>query len=79
MAAAVAFAVFAGSYQLASTSTPARFTRDPENRLHWRHAPRRLSTEEIRDELARPANGRTAAWLALTQALFACAEFRYVR
>jgi hypothetical protein len=37
------------------------------------------SSLAIRDELTRPADGRTAAWLAFTQALFASAEFRYVR
>jgi hypothetical protein len=43
--------VLTRAYQLASTSTPAHFTRDPENRLQWRHAPRRLTAEEIRDSI----------------------------
>jgi hypothetical protein len=37
------------------------------------------SSLAIRDELALPADPRIAAWLAFTQALFASAEFRYVR
>jgi mono/diheme cytochrome c family protein len=43
--------VLTRAYQLASTSTPAHFTSDPENRLQWRHAPRRLTAEEIRDSI----------------------------
>jgi hypothetical protein len=43
--------VLTRAYQLASTSTPAHFARDPENRWQWRHAPRRLTAEEIRDSI----------------------------
>jgi Protein of unknown function (DUF1553)/Protein of unknown function (DUF1549)/Planctomycete cytochrome C len=43
--------VLTRAYQLGSASTPAHFHRDPENRLQWRHAPRRLTAEEIRDSI----------------------------
>lgn len=41
--------VLTRAYQLGSESTPEHLTADPENRLVWRHSPRRLSAEEIRD------------------------------
>jgi len=45
--------VLTHSYQLASSIPNAEFripnSEDPANRLVWRHTPRRLSTEEIRD------------------------------
>ncbi|WP_165218915.1 PSD1 and planctomycete cytochrome C domain-containing protein [Aquisphaera insulae] len=37
------------AYQLDSSATPDRLAADPSNRLVWRHAPRRLDAEEIRD------------------------------
>ena len=55
--------VLSRAYQLSAASTPAHLTADPANRYVWRHAPRRLEAEEIRDatlaaagslELARP-------------------------
>jgi len=41
--------VLTRAYQLGSESTDAHRTADPANRLVWRHSPRRLSAEEIRD------------------------------
>ena len=41
--------VLTRAYQLSSESTPAHRAADPANRLVWRHAPRRLSAEEMRD------------------------------
>ena len=41
--------VLSHSYRLSADSVPANFAVDPENRLVWRHAPRRLDAEEIRD------------------------------
>ena len=41
--------VLTRAYQLGSETTPEHLTADPENRLVWRHSPRRLSAEEIRD------------------------------
>ncbi|QJW98941.1 PSD1 and planctomycete cytochrome C domain-containing protein [Frigoriglobus tundricola] len=41
--------VLTRAYQLGSESTEAHRTADPANRLVWRHSPRRLSAEEIRD------------------------------
>ncbi len=35
--------------------------------------------EPVADEVVRPKDGRSAAWLALAQALYGSAEFRYVR
>lgn len=37
------------TYQLGSTATAEHLNRDPANRLLWRHAPRRLTGEELRD------------------------------
>ena len=39
------------AYQLASTYQAADFTADPDNKWLWRHSPRRLEAEEIRDAL----------------------------
>ncbi|MCI0455627.1 MAG: PSD1 and planctomycete cytochrome C domain-containing protein [Gemmataceae bacterium] len=39
------------AYQLSAESTPAHFAADPANRLVWRHAPRRLAAEEVRDAM----------------------------
>jgi cytochrome c553 len=41
--------VLSRAYQLSAESTPAHLAADPGNRLVWRHAPRRLSAEEVRD------------------------------
>ena len=39
------------SYQLAADATPENLAADPENRRVWRHSPRRLDAEEIRDTM----------------------------
>lgn len=39
------------AYQLSSAATDEQLAREPENRLQWRHSPRRLTAEEIRDSL----------------------------
>jgi len=41
--------VLTRTYQLSAASTEANRAVDPGNRLLWRHAPRRLSAEEVRD------------------------------
>ncbi len=41
--------VLSRTYRLSSVATPEHLKKDPQNRLLWRHAPRRLSAEEIRD------------------------------
>ena len=41
--------VLSRTYQLGAEGTPAHLAVDPANRLAWRHAPRRLEAEEIRD------------------------------
>ncbi|MBI1914771.1 MAG: PSD1 domain-containing protein [Planctomycetes bacterium] len=41
--------VLSRAYQLGSDVPEANTKRDPANRLVWRHSPRRLSAEEIRD------------------------------
>jgi hypothetical protein len=41
--------VLTRAYQLSADSTDAHRTADPANRLLWRHTPRRLSAEEMRD------------------------------
>ena len=43
--------VLTRAYQLGSSSTPAHLAVDPSNQLVWRHAPRRLEAEEIRDAM----------------------------
>ncbi len=43
--------VLSRSYRLASTKVPANVEVDPANRLVWRHAPRRLDAEEVRDSI----------------------------
>lgn len=39
------------TYGLASSATEAHLALDPSNQLHWRHSPRRLSAEELRDSI----------------------------
>jgi hypothetical protein len=39
------------AYQLSSQASPAHLLADPECRLAWRHRPRRLDAEEIRDAM----------------------------
>ncbi|MDP1797593.1 MAG: PSD1 and planctomycete cytochrome C domain-containing protein, partial [Planctomycetaceae bacterium] len=41
--------VLSHAYQLSATTTPTHLETDPSNRLVWRHSPRRLHAEEIRD------------------------------
>jgi hypothetical protein len=41
--------VLSRAYQLSSDAPAANRAADPGNRLVWRHAPRRLSAEEVRD------------------------------
>ena len=43
--------VLTRAYQLGSSATPEHLTTDPSNRLVWRHAPRRLDAEEVRDAM----------------------------
>jgi hypothetical protein len=43
--------VLSRSYRLGSGATPAHLAADPSNSLVWRHAPRRLDAEEIRDAM----------------------------
>jgi cytochrome c553 len=41
--------VLTRAYQMSSSTSPTNLAADPENRLVWRHSPRRLDAEEIRD------------------------------
>lgn len=43
--------VLTRTYQLSSASSPEAVAVDPANKLLWRHAPRRLTAEEIRDSI----------------------------
>ncbi|MCI0358532.1 MAG: PSD1 and planctomycete cytochrome C domain-containing protein, partial [Planctomycetaceae bacterium] len=43
--------VLSRAYQLSSEATDAQLAVDPANRLVWRHSPRRLEAEEIRDAM----------------------------
>jgi len=39
------------AYQLGTDAPPANHEADPDNRLVWRHSPRRLTAEEMRDAM----------------------------
>lgn len=41
--------VLTRAYQLSATATEEHLRKDPANRLVWRHSPRRLTSEELRD------------------------------
>lgn len=43
--------VLTRTYQLSSEATPENLRIDPANRLVWRHPPRRLDAEELRDTM----------------------------
>ncbi|MBI5761005.1 MAG: DUF1553 domain-containing protein [Planctomycetales bacterium] len=43
--------MLSGTYQMSSTWNEAAAQADPENRLHWHHARRRLEIESLRDSL----------------------------
>jgi mono/diheme cytochrome c family protein len=43
--------VLTRAYQLSSVATDKHLALDPANKLIWRHTPRRLSAEEIRDAI----------------------------
>jgi hypothetical protein len=43
--------VLSRTYQLGSEATEAQRAVDPANRLVWRHSPRRLEAEEVRDAI----------------------------
>jgi len=43
--------VLSRAYRLSAESTPAHVAADPGNHLVWRHSPRRLESEEVRDAM----------------------------
>ncbi|HEX3316199.1 MAG TPA: PSD1 and planctomycete cytochrome C domain-containing protein, partial [Gemmataceae bacterium] len=47
--------VLTRAYRLSSESRPENLAADPGNRLVWRHSPRRLDAEEIRDAMLQVA------------------------
>jgi Protein of unknown function (DUF1553)/Protein of unknown function (DUF1549)/Planctomycete cytochrome C len=47
------------AYQLGSQTTPRHLNADPANALIWRHSPRRLDSEEIRDAMLAAAGSLT--------------------
>lgn len=49
--------VLSHAYQLGSEAPEDHRLKDPENRFVWRHSPRRMETEEIRDAIL-ASNGR---------------------
>ena len=49
--------VLSRAYQLGSDAPDGHRLKDPSNRLVWRHTPRRMATEEIRDAIL-ASNGR---------------------
>ena len=68
--------VLSRAYRLSSHATEEHLAIDPANRLVWRHSPRRLAAEELRDatlaaagilERARPTGGSAAAELKVIE------------
>jgi hypothetical protein len=49
--------VLSRAYQLGSEAQPSHLSLDPGNRLVWRHGPRRLEAEEIRDAMLAASGG----------------------
>ena len=47
----IKYLVLSRTYQLASASSAEAIAADPANRWLWRHSPRRLEAEEIRDSI----------------------------
>lgn len=43
--------VLTRAYRMGSESTPSQVEADPANRLVWRHSPRRMEAEEVRDSI----------------------------
>jgi hypothetical protein len=43
--------VLTSTYQQSSDKNEDSYPKDPGNRLHWRHTPRRLESEELRDTI----------------------------
>lgn len=43
--------VLTHTYRLSAEADPAHLSADPSNRLLWRHSPRRLDAEELRDAM----------------------------
>ncbi|MFO0979458.1 MAG: DUF1549 domain-containing protein [Planctomycetaceae bacterium] len=67
--------VLSRSYRLSGDTTAEHLLKDPQNRLVWRHSPRRLTAEEIRDAQlvgsgrlnSTPENGSVAAALRVIE------------
>ena len=68
--------VLTRAYRLGSHATEEHLTQDPANRWIWRHSPRRLEAEELRDatlaaagqlDRTRPARGSAAADLRVIE------------
>jgi cytochrome c553 len=53
--------VLSRTYQLSAETTAAHLAADPGNRLVWRHSPRRLDAEEIRDAMLAVSGKLSAA------------------
>ncbi len=51
--------VLSRSYQLGSRAVPEHLVADPANALIWRHSPRRLDAEEVRDAMLASAGSLT--------------------
>ncbi|MFO0891663.1 MAG: PSD1 and planctomycete cytochrome C domain-containing protein [Isosphaeraceae bacterium] len=54
--------VLSHAYRLGGDSTPAHMEADPENQLLWRHSPRRLESEEVRDAILSIAGTLSPTW-----------------
>lgn len=60
--------VLTRTYQLSAESSPTELAADPQNRWLWRHTPRRLDAEEIRDAMLSIAGNLDAAMFVPTVA-----------
>ncbi len=69
--------VLTRAYQLSSAASEPQRAKDPDNRFLWRHTPRRLSAEELRDAIlastenlqGKPAEGSASMPLKMIEML----------
>ena len=78
--------VLTRAYQLSSAGSEPQHAKDPDNRFLWRHTPRRLSAEELRDAIltstehlqGKPAEGSACMTLKMIEMLDNGAEAKQI-
>ena len=78
--------VLTRAYQLSSAKSEPQHEKDPDNRFLWRHTPRRLSAEELRDAIltstehlqGKPAEGSASMTLKMIEMLDNGAEAKQI-